>query len=266
MLKAAIKLTLLIALGITAYAQKSSDPKPNLKPKNYWGISFIPTLTTKTEIDGVKETYDLHIHPKYGSEILIHYHYTLRNNYALIFGLGVNSFGYIFHCKIPKNMFDPPTESDVSSDKYVSLGLPAEHWKVQAELLRRWPRNNVHNWNLAAGMSLLFNFLDGSGSSSGYVVDYPNGGIKRYLTFYHEFNNKGRPWFNFHISGGHEWILKSKNIFQANLKLNYSPINPTTGTYQFATGVQPDLSGTYGVSGSYIGLSLGYIFTRTKKV
>jgi hypothetical protein len=157
-------------------------------------------------------------------------------------------------------MFDPPTDSNISSDNYVSGGLQTGSWKVQAELLRRWPHSKVHNWDLTAGLSLLFTF-DGGGVSIGHLVDYPNGQTKRFVTFYHSHNNNGNPWFNFHISGGHEWILKSKNTWQLNLKLNYSPINPATGTYVFTTGIQPDLSGTFGTSGSYIGLSIAYIFT-----
>jgi hypothetical protein len=66
---------------------------------------------------------------------------------------------------------------------------------------------------------------------------------------------------NYHISGGHEWVLKSKDIFQLNLKFNFSPTDPFTATYLFTTGVQPDLSGTFKSSGTYIGLSITYIDT-----
>jgi len=59
--------------------------------------------------------------------------------------------------------------------------------------------------------------------------------------------------------------LRSGNIFQVNLKLNFSETDFATGTYLFTTGIQPDMSGKYGLSGSYIGLSMAYIFTRTKK-
>jgi hypothetical protein len=135
-------------------------------------------------------------------------------------------------------------------------------------LLRRWPRNKGHNWDLAAGLSLLFAFTQGGGINLA-VIDYPNGQTKQYFTCSYLNNNEGKPWFNFHVSGGHEWILKSKDIFQVNVKLNYSPISPSTGTYIFTTGMQPDLRGNYSMSGSYIGLSIAYIFTslsfRTEK-
>jgi hypothetical protein len=259
MLKAAIKLTLLIALGITGYAQKSVEPDHNLKPRNNWGVSIIPSMTTKTEIDGDKNKYNLHSHPGFGLEGLFQYHYNFRENYSLIFGIGLNIFESDFDYYIPKNMFDPPTDSDISSDRYLSSGVQTGSGKVQAELLRRWPHSKVHNWNMTAGLSLLFTFEAG-GLTTWHQLDYPNGQTIQYLTFYHSYNNNGNPWFNFHISGGHEWVLRSKNIWQLNVKLNYSPINPSTGTYIFTTGVQPDLSGTLRTSGSYIGLSIAYLF------
>ena len=260
MLKAAIKLTCLVVLGITGYSQKSDEPVHNLKPRNNWGVSVIPSLAAKTEIDGDKGMYDVHSHPNFGAEILFQFHCNLKKNYSLIFGLGVNSFSSTFHYNIPKDMFDPPTDANVTPNKFNLNGMQIASGKVQAELLRRWPRNKVHNWDLAAGLSLLFSF-DNAGGWTGHVVEYPNGQTKQYLTFYHPSNNNGgKPWFNFHFSGGHEWILRSKNVFQLNVKLNYSPINPSTGTYIFTTGTQPDLSGNYSISGSYIGLSIAYLF------
>ena len=260
----AINLSLLIVLSIPAFAQKSDDSSNNLLPKNYWGFSIIPSLTAKTEIDGDKNRYQLHSHPKFGAELLIHYHINFRKNYALVFSIGKNAFGSKLHYTIPKEMLDPPTGSNITPNKFGSRGMEIINYKVQAELMRRWPGNKAHNWNLGTGLSLLMSF-DGGGGTTWYLVDYPSGQTKQYLTRYQQNDNNRKPWFNFHIAGGHEWTLKSKDILQINLKVNYSPINPSTGTYLFTTGVQPDLSGQYGVSGSYIGISIGYIVSRGSK-
>jgi hypothetical protein len=108
---------------------------------------------------------------------------------------------------------------------------------------------------------LLFSFKSVQ-STTWQIHDYSSGQARQYFTRVEQFNNNGKPWLNFHIAGGHEWILKSKNVFQLNLKFNYSPVTPSTGTYLFTTGVQPDLGGTFGTSGSYLGLSIGWLFTR----
>src|SRR5688572_15828095 len=261
MLKAAFKLTFLLAVGVTGYAQKSDEPTHNLKPKNYLGFSLIPSLTAKTEISGDKNNYDLHSHPGFGLEFLIQYHINFRKNYSLILGAGYYVFGSTVHYFIPKEMFDPPTDSNRTNHKFGPNGMMIECGKVQAELLWRWHRNKVHNWNLAAGLSLLYSFSDGDAAMWG-VIYYPNGQTKQYVTFTQQSANNDKPWINCHLSGGHEWTLKSKNIFQVNVKLNFSPIKPSPGTYHFTTGVPPDLSGTFGTSGSYIGLSMAYIFTE----
>ncbi len=258
MLKRAIQLSFVIILNTPVFSQKN-DVSPN---KNYWGISIIPSLTAKTQINGDKSRYHLRSNSKIGAELLIQYHLNFRKNYSVVFSAGSNAFGSKLAYTIPKELFDPPAESNVNSIRIP--GLEITNYKIQVELLRRQTITEVNNWNLSAGLSLLFSFQGGQ-SKTWEILSYSNGQSKQYFTRYQQYNNNGKPWFNFHVSGGHEWVLKSKNIFQLNLKLNYSPINPSTGTYLFTTGIQPDLSGNYGVSGSYIGISTGYILTRANK-
>jgi hypothetical protein len=160
-------------------------------------------------------------------------------------------------------MFDPPTESDIATGEGHPFGFTFSgptSVKIQAELLRRWRHNDRHNWNFTTGLSLLYSFASGLGQTW-RVIDYPNGQTKQYVTFTENINNYDKPWMNYHISGGHEWVLKSKDIFQLNQKLNFSPTYPFTATYLFTTGVQPDLSGTFKSSGTYIGVSITYIDT-----
>jgi len=264
MFKKAINISFFIALNLTVCSQKSGETPNNLKQKNYWGISFIPVLSAKTKIHGDKSTYQLHSHPKFGAELLIHYHLNFSKNYSLVFSAGENAIGSKLDYTIPKEMFDPPTATNITPNKFGSRGMEIVNHKIQVELLKRWHRNNEKNWNLGAGLSLLFSFTGGLGET-GSVHVYPNGQTKQYLTRYQQNYNNGNPWFNFHVSGGREWALRSKDILQINLKLNFSPINPSTGAYLFTTGVQPDLSGNYGTSGSYIGISTGYILTGASK-
>ncbi len=262
MLKAAAKLTLLIALGTTAYTQEVLNPSIS-KRRNYLGFSLIPSFSEKAKIEGDKDTYDLKSHSRFGLEALIQYHINFAKNYSLVFGVGGNVFTTCFHYHIQKEMFDPPAESDISTGAGHQFGFAfagPTSVKVQAELLRRWRHNNAHNWNVSAGFSLLYS-LNGGGGQTWRVIEYPNGQTKQYVIFTENVNNYEKPWMNYHISGGHEWVLKSKDILQVNLKVNLSPADALTINYLFTTGVQPDLSGTFKSSGSYIGLSIAYIDT-----
>jgi hypothetical protein len=262
MLKAAIKLTFLIAFGISGYSQKGDESINNSRLKNYWGFSLTPLLLAKADIDGDKDKYQLHSLPQFGAEVLINFYYNFEQNYSLVFGAGGNLSAYNFNYYISKEMFNPPIGFDLSSNKAVSRESGIFNFRLQAEMQRRWPRDEAKNWDLAAGLSLLYSGAI-PGDISEVVLD-SSGQYKEFLTRTNQYNNNGKPWFNFHISGGHEWILRSGNIFQVNLKLNFSTTDFATGTYLFSTGIQPDLSGKYGLSGSYIGLSLAYIFARTK--
>ena len=121
------------------------------------------------------------------------------------------------------------------------------------------------SWLAAAGMSVLYS-IDSPWEFIGFIYF---GGIssqnsQEYLHIDQMYDNGNKPWVNFHISGGHAWGLKRGNLLQAALKLNYSPVDFAVGIYNFHVGNQPDVIGEYKLSGSYIGLSLSYIFSRRR--
>src|SRR5688572_16611424 len=156
MLKAASKLTVLIVLGISGYAQKSDALRDNLKPKNYWGFSITPLLLAKADIDGDTDKYQLHSLPQFGAEALINFYYNFDQNYSLVFGAGGNVSAYNFNYYISKEMFNPPLDYDISSNTAISRESGIFNLRIQAELQRRWPRDEAKNWDLAVGLSLLF--------------------------------------------------------------------------------------------------------------
>lgn len=265
MFKAALTLSLCLVSCLSLFAQKEEHSFSNAKPKDYWGVSAIPLVTTKTKINGDPGRYGLKGRRQSGAELLVHYYLNFKENYSLVFSGGMIVFGSRLDYTIPKEMFDPQAASDITPNKYQSSGMQFSNYKVQAELQKRWPGGKNNHWNLAGGLSLLFSFAENAGQT-GIMYVYPDGQTKQYLTRYEQVNNNGKPWFNFHVSGGQEWILKSKSIVQLNLKVNFSPVNPATGTYIFTTGIQPDLGGDYKTSGSYIGISTAYFFVgRNKK-
>ncbi len=262
-LKTAIKLSFFIIISIPIYSQENDEAPNNLILKNYWGISLTPLLTAKAKIEGDKNKYRLHSLPQFGAEVLINYYFNFKQNHSLIFSAGGNVLAYNFNYDIPKEMFDPPLGYNPSSNKALSRESGIFNFKAQVELQRKWRNDLKKNWDAGAGLSLLYSVVHPIDISELFLD--ANGQTKEYLTRTNEYNNNGKPWFNFHISGGHEWILKSQNIFQVNLKLNYSPTTFANATYRFNVGNQPEVSGNYLISGSYIGLCISYVFARSKK-
>lgn len=258
MLRTATITTFLTLFFTPIFSQEKDENFKTSSAKNYWGISVIPLSVAKTKIYGDKAKYQLHSRSQFGIEALFSYYYNIEKNYALVFSAGVNALSSRLYYTIPKEMFDPPTESDVKSNKF-SSGLGLYNYKVQVEFLRRWHARKINIWNLGGGVSLLY--ADANGGETGEIHVSANGQSERHLTRFHKGGNDGKPWLNFHVSGGPMLILRSGDMLQVLLKMNYSPTNFLTGTYHFNVGNQPELSGQYKASGSYIGISIAYIFT-----
>ncbi len=249
----------LLLLLESAHAQEFSSNKEYVAPSRYWGISITPSLVSKAIITGEKHDYHVKSAPQFGAEVLINYHYRFEQNYSLIFGGGLNILGYNFDYDIPKDQFDPPTTANITTNGAASREMNIIYFRVPFELERIFSIQQNNVWVVRAGGSLLFSVQQPEETSD--AVYYPNGGSQNFLNRYQNNNNHGKPWVSFQLVTGHRWIFR-KNSIQASLKLNYCPTKFVDGEYHFNVGSQPKQQGRYGVTGSYIGFSFEYIFTK----
>ena len=133
------------------------------------------------------------------------------------------------------------------------------YFKVPVEIERRWNSGVANSWNTNIGISLLFSInRTVEGFDAVFLYD---GGTYKYLARSQNSNNHGKPWLNYHIASGYTWQLPRKNSIRANVKINMSFAEFAKVSYSFDLPSQPILEGQYGVTGSYIGLSLSYIFS-----
>ena len=79
-------------------------------------------------------------------------------------------------------------------------------------------------------------------------------------------NNHNKPWFTYTIGAGYGWTLKNHNLFKLGLVANISFTKFVSGTYEVNIPGDPLTHGSYGVTGSYIGLSFDYVFVRFQKL
>lgn len=78
-------------------------------------------------------------------------------------------------------------------------------------------------------------------------------------------DNENRPWLNYHWSGSYGRLLSNNNIIKANLHINFSNTAFMEGEYTFEVPGQTPSTGIYKVKGSYIGIAVSYVFTKTNK-
>lgn len=239
--------------------RKFSDETPFIA-KKYFSISALPLIVaSKASIKGDTKKYSLTSAPQLSFEALVNYHYDFERNYSLIFGIGGGVIGHNFDYVIPKEMFDPPTNSDITSNTAASREKELFYIKFPLELERKWVTYSGRLWNANVGISLLFS--PQKDIKTGHTFIYPNGQMQDFLEINQNNNNHGKPWLNYHIAAGHTWFFSKKNSIRTNLKLNLSFTEFGSATYQFFFPNQPILEGQYSVTGSYIGLSLSYIFS-----
>ncbi|MHA4842954.1 hypothetical protein ACX0G7_02260 [Flavitalea antarctica] len=257
-MKSIVVLIVVIHLVLFVFAQ---EKMPGALPLPSWGLSITPNLLKRTSIDHRGEKYELGSSPQIGGEVLIKYRYAFLPNYRLIFAGGVNWISYDFDYNISKDLFIPPTGVDISSNQAPSRHSDVFHLRGQLEVERQFFRTKKKSVSMALGASLLYS--PQNNESAREVIVYPGGSSVTFLYRNQTNNNNDRPWMNFHISAGPEWLVGRRQTLQLHGKLNFSPVKFITGTYYVEVGNEPVQIGQYGVTGSYIGMSLTYIFNRS---
>lgn len=258
------RLFLFLVFG-AAFAQDTCsqikfDNSQYFSSKKYFSFSIIPlAVTSRSSIKGDTKKYSLESAPQLSFEALVNYHYDFEKNYSLIFGAGGGVIGHNFDYAIPKEMFDPPTAGDITSNTAASREKELFYIKFPVELERNWSARSGRLWNVNAGISILFS--PQKEIETEHTLIYPNGQTQDFLIINQNNNDNGKAWLNYHVAGGYTWVLPKRNSIRANLKMNLSFTEFGTATYQFFLPNQPILEGQYGVTGSYIGLSLSYIFS-----
>lgn len=253
-----VHLFLLLSMErVSAQAVSDSIRNNFLFFKNHVSFSLMPAIVSNASTEG-GERYNIGSSPQFGFDIGINYHYNMGKCYSLIYGLHGGVLGRNIEFSIPKNEFNPSTEEDIFSNKAPSRDMDLSYFKIPIELERRWV-NAKKIWNASVGVSVLYSFQNGGETS--YILLYPSGQQTEYLYQEINTNNNNKPWLNYHLSGGRAWLLHNNNLLKANLVANVSFTDFAKGTYAFTIPGRPEVAGSYKVKGSYIGLSVSYVFT-----
>lgn len=260
--KSIFKLIFFILFAALAYSQENQAE--NFSPGTYWGVSIAPLFIQKGHIDGDVNKYRVSSSPQIGGEVLMNYYYNFERNYTFVVSGGAELLVHSFNYEIDKNLFDSMGRTPVSFNPVGPIRMSSAYLKVQAELQSKLHSHQKKSWFGAIGISALYAVQGGDEYGAGILWGSSSQSAQEYVLIQYQ-NYRHKPSLDFHISGGHEWMLHSGNLLQAALKLNYSSSHVATATYFFTVGNQPPVSGRYLISSSCIGLSASYIFAKRKK-
>ena len=195
-----------------------------------------------------------------GISISFKYSINFNNTLSLLTGVEAIISGRNFITSIKKDDFTPPLLSDFNvkglnsyyPDLILSVPVLLEKRKLYSKtkfiFFSGGIRINVSTGADFEGLSLLVTRADGS--------FYDAGGYDLYA------NNDKKPWLSIPLNAGHAWLLKNNNLVQLSICSNISFTKYVNGTYSIEIPGRPATTGLYSTTGSFIGLSLNYVFTN----
>lgn len=227
--------------------------------KNHIQFNFTILSTSKARLQNHSGGHLVAANAAIGFLLGFKYQVNFNNKYGLIAGTEAILSGRNFITEFSKNDFAPSLISDYNSRRFsliqdLVLSLP-----VVVE--KRWLYAKTKYFFANVGARL--NFSTGADGDFFPIylrrVDssYINvGGTDVYA------NNDAKPWVSFLVNIGHAWLLKNNNLMQLSVCSNISFTKYVNGIYQVDIPGQPLMQGTYSSTGSFIGLSLNYVFTN----
>ena len=260
---ACILFTCFMLFGMARAQQVDDIPMRDIiYARSHTGLFLQAGLAQKAVIHKNTGMYDMTASNQVSFEAGVDRYYNINKSYSVIFGLHGGATGRNFLLYLSKDDFQPPTGFDDFYDGGVSRDM-AFYISVPLWLERRWIHNKHSAWNIDLGVNLRFVPADSEEGFAGYIVD--NGQWLQDLDMRLHLGNNGKPWLNYNVAGGYSMILKNYNLLKINIVANLSFTKFVNGTYKILVRGQPDTEGTYGVTGTALGLSASYIFTGAKK-
>ena len=226
---------------------------------NHVQFNFALLSTYKARLENISGNHSASANSAPGLLLSFKYQKNFNDEYSLISGPEATLAGRNFITSFSKNDFSPPLVSDYNTkgnsliqDLILSLPVMLEKRRLYSKTKFLFADAGIRfNFSLGADLDVYsINLLN---TSNGV---YRVGGVNVYS------NNDVNPWISFPINAGHSWLLKNNNLLQFAICSNFSFTKYVNGTYQVNIPGQPLTEGKYSSTGSYIGLSMNYVFTN----
>lgn len=249
----------------TAQGQQKSSKRDNYLQDfvfkgNNIQFNFSTLLTSKSHLEKLSGSHQIGSSSTLGLLLSFKYQANFNNKYSLIIGPEVTILGRNLITSFNKNEFTPPLIDNYELNGRASY-IPCLILSMPISLEKRWIYSKKKY--LFGNSGLRLNFSTGgdfdifsinlqSTNNSFYNV----GGVDVYA------NNDAKPWISIPLNAGHAWLLRNNNLLQLSICSNMSFTKYVNGTYQIDVPGKPLTTGRYSSTGSYIGLSMNYVFTN----
>jgi hypothetical protein len=227
---------------------------------NHVQFNFATLSTFRAGLKNEAGSHPVSTRPALGFLFSFKYQVNFNNEYSLITGPEANLLGRNLITSFVKNDFSPPLIEDYEL-KGINSYLAVFVISLPVLMEKRW---------LYAGTK--FFYVDGGlrlNASTGADFDFFSINLQHTGNGYHDAggtdvyaNNDAKPWISFPVNAGHVWLLKNNNLLQLSIYSNISFTKYVNGTYRIIIPGKPLTEGRYSSTGSFIGLSMNYVFTN----
>jgi hypothetical protein len=246
-------------------AQRNGEPgevNDFVFARNHFSVAIVGGMAVKAAITADPYKYKLGSSNQVAFGGGINYHQNFSRKLSLITGLHMIAPVRNMEYYISKDEFSPPMPYDLFHNKGISQTV-VFLLRVPLILERRWFYGNNNYTYASAGVSL--NYTPLQEEEEVHIAVDVNNQPRRYFYMLLQPNNNNKPWLNYHIGGGHAWMLKNKNFISAGIIANLSFTRFINGNFTMEVPGQPVVNGHYSFKGSYAGLTVCYIYTGVKK-
>lgn len=226
---------------------------------NHIKLNFSTLSVLKARLKNENGNYPVNTRAALGLLLSFKYQINFNNEYSLIAGPEAIVAGRNFITAFNKNDFSPSLIKDYkieginsyTADVIFSLPVLAEKRWLYTKTKYLFANAGV-SVNVSTGADFETFSISLMNTNNGF---YDAGGVDVYA------NNDAKPWVSFPFNAGHAWLLKNNNLFQFSICTNISFTKYVNGTYHIDIPGRSLTQGMYSSTGSFIGLSMNYVFT-----
>lgn len=255
---------ILCHIGINAFAQETKLKRENFLTDyvfqgNHVQFNFATFATLKARLKKESGSHPVTTKPALGFLLSFKYQVNYNNEFSLIVGPEATLLGRNLITSFKKNDFSPALENDYEL-KGINSYVEALVLSLPVLVEKRWLYANTKF--LFANTGVRLNFSTGADFDI-FSISLPHtgNGFHNAGNVNVNANNDAKPWISFPLNVGHSWLLRNNNLLQLAICSNISFTKYVKGTYNINIPGQPVTTGAYSSTGSYIGLSMNYIFT-----
>jgi hypothetical protein len=245
-----------------SFSQANDLPDPCRQTINKFSIELKASVLPKANIETQEGNYHLQSKLQSSFSAGINYQLGLSRLWSFRSGLQFTLTKWNFFLHIP----------DADLPGYPSTGGAPQiedkdlYLKVVIPFLlnRNFQCSERGFWNVSGGINLNYS---GFNVDEGIAVYIGDSNHQQTTIFDGEFsgNHGNKPWLTFQLETARSFLLENYNLLAIAFSIEFSNTNFISGNYQITVPNKPITIGTYGVTGSALGLSLRYVFTGANK-